>query len=100
MKDRYIKKPVEVTAIQWTGKTMDYFLIKAMAKEPGEVKNVLDTDLLVKTEEGIKTASPGCYILKEDGAMLLDVITEYMFNKDYKKAPEREYDGSTRGVTL
>lgn len=66
---KYRKKPVEIDAIQWTGKNaglITLFLVAAKPADDFEVRFVdkgADRVLVIPTLEGEMTASPGDYLI-------------------------------------
>jgi hypothetical protein len=64
MMPKYVKRPVEVEAVQWTGKNKEEIL-KFCTKGYLQYSNEkLEAELKIQTLEGLMTATTGDYIIK------------------------------------
>lgn len=62
MTNKYIKKPVEIEAIQWNGNNADEIL--DFVSSSNRVVDKINNTFMIKTLEGMMTANIGDYIIK------------------------------------
>ena len=61
---KYVKRPIEIEAVQWTGKNKEEILKFCTKGYLQYFNDKLEAELKIQTLEGLMTATVGDYIIK------------------------------------